>query len=180
MKKKLLLHSCCGPCSTSVIETLREEFDLSVFFYNPNIFPVEEYGKRLIAEKLFCDKQGIKLVEGIYDHEKWIELMKGFEDEPEGGKRCEICIKLRLLETAKKAKQQNYDLFAATITVSPHKSYELVSKLGNEIAKKIEIEFLDKDFKKKDGFKRSIELSKKYNLYRQDYCGCEFSLKDRK
>ncbi len=177
MKKRLLLHCCCGPCSTSVIERLRDEYDVAVFFYNPNISPSKEYGDRLKTEKYFCEKIGIKLIEGKYEHEKWLKDVDGLEKEPEGGKRCEICFGMRILETAKKAKELNYKVFAVTLSVSPHKNYKLVSKLGNEIFKELGVEFLDIDFKKKDGFKRSTDLSKEHGLYRQNYCGCEFSVK---
>lgn len=151
------------------------EFSVSVFFYNPNIFPKEECGKRLNAEKIFCNRMKIDLIEGPYDHERWLKEVSGFDQEPEGGKRCELCIKTRLERTALKAKELEFDMFAATLTVSPHKSYDLVRDLGSRIAESTAVAFLDRDFKKKDGFKRSLELSKEYGLYRQSYCGCEFS-----
>jgi predicted adenine nucleotide alpha hydrolase (AANH) superfamily ATPase len=179
MKQKLLLHSCCGPCSTSVIEKLKEEFDLAVFFYNPNIYPKEEYKNRLEAEVKFCNAIGIRLIEGEYDHERWLSEVKGLENEKEGGARCEVCFKMRLEATAAKAKDLEFDYFAATLSVSPHKDYKLISKLGSELAMAHNIKFLDRDFKKENGYKRSIDLSKEHDLYRQNYCGCEFSIDNK-
>ncbi|MBQ9931690.1 MAG: epoxyqueuosine reductase QueH [Firmicutes bacterium] len=179
-KKKLLLHSCCGPCSTSVLESLREEYETTVFFYNPNITDGEEYEKRLAAQKQVCREEesvaGVcPLVLGNYDPERYIEACAGLEDEPEGGSRCTVCFRLRLEETARKAKELGFEVFGTTLSVSPHKNYKLLSVLGQEIARAYGLEFLDRDFKKKNGYGRSVELSKAYGLYRQNYCGCDFA-----
>ena len=180
---KLLLHSCCGPCSTAVIESLAGAFSLTVFFYNPNITDREEYLKRRESQLHFIDEYNknvsvdkqIAFLEGEYLPAEFYEAAKGLEPEPEGGKRCTECFRLRLEKTAQAAKMGGYDFFTTTLTVSPHKNYPLISSIGKELALTYGISFLDRDFKKKDGFKRSIELSKKYGLYRQNYCGCEFS-----
>ena len=182
-KPELLLHSCCGPCSTSVIERLMPDYRLTVFYFNPCITDREEYERRKENQKAFIDAFNretpctgkVKFIEGDYNPEKYLEIVKGLEGEPEGGARCSLCFRQRLEETAKKAKQLEVDLFTTTLTVSPHKDYELISKIGKEIAEEYQIDFLDMDFKKKAGFQRSIQLAKKYGLYRQDYCGCEFS-----
>lgn len=182
-KPELLLHSCCGPCSTSVIERLMPDYKITVFYFNPCITDPEEYEKRKANQKAFidafnretpCDGK-VKFIEGDYNPEKYLELVKGLENEPEGGARCEVCFRQRLEETAKRAKALEMDLFTTTLTVSPHKNYETISKIAKELAETYGVDFLDIDFKKKAGFQRSIQLAKKYELYRQDYCGCKFS-----
>lgn len=183
MRPAVLLHSCCGPCSTSVIERLAPDYDVTVFFYNPCITEAEEYEKRKENQIKFIDaynqklagSQKIHFIEGDYLPEEYFARTKGYEDEPEGGARCTICFTQRLYETAKTAKKRGYGIFATTLTVSPHKNYPLISEIGNRLAKEENIEFLDLDFKKKAGFQRSIQLSKEYGLYRQNYCGCEYS-----
>ena len=175
--KRVLLHSCCGPCSTSVLESLRRDYDTTVFFYNPNVYPCEEYRRRLDAERSFCMNIGVEIIEGETNHVGWLDAVKGNEDVPEGGARCEICFEYRLRETASLAAQKGFDYFATTLTVSPHKNYGLISKLGNKLAEEFGVAFLDRDFKKHDGFRKSIEISKEHSLYRQRYCGCEFSLR---
>lgn len=182
-KKKLLLHSCCGPCSTSCIERLVNEYYITVFFYNPNITDLKEYEKRKETQIKFInsynlkleDEKKIKYIEGEYNPSDYFDFVKGLENEKEGGKRCTECFKLRLHRTAEVAKDLNFDYFATTLTVSPHKNSPLISLIGNVISNELKIAYLDMDFKKKDGYKRSIELSKEYDLYRQNYCGCEFS-----
>lgn len=182
-KPELLLHSCCGPCSTAVIERLMPDYKITVFYFNPCITDREEYEKRKANQKDFIDKFNretpcvgkVKFIEGDYEPEKYLELVNGFETEPEGGARCKLCFRQRLEETAKKAKSLEFDLFTTTLSVSPHKDYLLISEIGKELEKEYGVEFLDADFKKKAGFQRSIQLSKKHGLYRQDYCGCEFS-----
>lgn len=188
-KPSLLLHSCCGPCSTAVIERLAEEFNITVFFYNPCITDEEEYKKRRASQIKFIeaynnerldpeqitDRGVIHFMEGPYNPGTFFDLCKGFEQEPEGGSRCTICFRQRLEKTAEMAGLAGCDLFGTTLTVSPHKNYKLISEIGNEIAIRYGLSFLDRDFKKKNGFKRSIELSKQYGLYRQNYCGCVFS-----
>jgi predicted adenine nucleotide alpha hydrolase (AANH) superfamily ATPase len=182
-KPSLLLNSCCGPCSTAVIERLAPDYDITVFFYNPNITDEEEYRKRLENQLKFIRKfnddpaipYSVKFREGEYEPEKFYEVCEKYAAEPEGGRRCQECFILRLEKTALTASMLNFDMFGTTLTVSPHKSYSAVSSIGRRMAEKYGVGFLDQDFKKKDGFKRSIVLSKKYGLYRQDYCGCEYS-----
>ncbi len=176
----LLVHSCCAPCSSYVLEYLSDYFDITVLYYNPNIYPEEEYyhrkeeQKRLIKE---MDKN-IKFLDCDFENELFYEKVKGLEKEKEGGKRCEVCFHLRLSKTASLAKENNFDYFVTTLSISPLKDAELLNKIGNELSKEYGVKYLPSDFKKKEGYKRSIELSKKYNLYRQDYCGCVFSMGD--
>lgn len=182
-KSALLLHSCCGPCSTSVIERLAPNYDITVFFYNPCITDVVEYEKRKASQIKFIEEFNLKsgdmrqihFIEGIYNPEEFYRLTNGYEEEPEGGKRCTICFQQRLEQTASKAKNAGYGIFTTTLSVSPHKNYLLVSQIGKDLAEKYELEFLDLDFKKQAGFQRSIQLSKEHNLYRQNYCGCQYS-----
>lgn len=183
MKPPLLLHSCCGPCSTSVIERLAPDYDITVFFYNPCITDGEEYEKRKMNQIAFIEKynqnlggtQKIHFMEGIYEPDVYYTRVSGFSNEPEGGARCTICFDMRLEKTAQTAAAKGYGIFATTLTVSPHKNYPLISEIGKKFAVQYGIEFLDIDFKKKAGFHRSIQLSKEYGLYRQNYCGCEYS-----
>lgn len=174
-KKTILLHSCCGPCSSSVIERLMPYFDITVLYYNPNIEPKEEYEKRKAEQIRLLKELGVKYMDCDYDNETYHEVVKGMEKEKEGGARCTLCFMLRLSKTAKLAKENDFDYFGTTLTVSPHKNSELINKIGFKEGEKLGIEFLPADFKKEDGYKRSIELSKKYDLYRQDYCGCLYS-----
>lgn len=182
-KPALLLHSCCGPCSTTVVERLVDEFDITVFFYNPCITDEEEYQRRKISQIKFIEefnrenagKVVIRFKEGDYRPSEFFKLTKGLENEPEGGERCKVCFRHRLEKTSEMSVITGNEYFGTTLTVSPHKNYKLISQIGNEIAMKYGNTFLDRDFKKKDGFKRSVELSKKYGLYRQNYCGCEYS-----
>ncbi|MCX7658288.1 MAG: epoxyqueuosine reductase QueH [Oscillospiraceae bacterium] len=175
----LLLHSCCAPCSSYVLLYLSDYFKITVFYFNPNIAPQEEYQKRLLEQKKFIKKIATKnpvdFIEGDYDHSGFLEIAKGLESEPECGKRCHVCYGLRLNETARLAKKRGFDFFTTTLSVSPHKNAAKINEIGLNAAKLFGAKFLCADFKKKNGYKRSIELSKEYNLYRQDYCGCEFS-----
>lgn len=177
-KPKLLLHACCGICSSSVLERLNDYFDITVLYYNPNIYPNEEYQKRLKTQKEIMGKinKNIKLLEIGYLSEEFDEIAKGLEKEKEGGKRCPKCYYLRLEKTASIAKQQGFDYFCTTLSVSPHKDSQKLNKIGKILEEKYQVKYLYSDFKKKDGFKRSNELAKKYNLYRQDYCGCKYSM----
>ena len=185
-RPNLLLHSCCGPCSTAVIERLIPDYDITVFFFNPCITDEEEYNLRKENQIKFIEsynlktemQEKIRFVEGRYNPEEYFEKASKFADEPEGGKRCTVCFRQRIEETAKRASKEGYDLFATTLTVSPHKNYPLISKIGQEFAEKYSVEFLDMDFKKKAGFQRSVQLSKEYGLYRQNYCGCIYSKRD--
>lgn len=178
-RKKLLLHSCCAPCSSSVITFLTNYFNITILYYNPNISPIEEYNKRK-AEQIrlinTIDKIGtIDIIDCDYDNNLYEEKIKGYEECEERGARCTICFNLRLEKTAKIAKTNNYDYFCSTLTVSPYKNAPLINQIGEELSKKYNIKWLYSDFKKADGYKKSIELSKKYDLYRQDYCGCIYS-----
>ena len=179
MKEKLLLHSCCAVCSSHVIYTLAQDYDLSVFYYNPNIWPKEEYEHRkeeqirLLNEASFC--KNVKYYDLDYDHSEYLECIKGLEKEKEGGLRCTECFRLRLEKTAVYGKENNFDLFCTTLTVSPHKNSEIINLIGEELASKHKIGWLYSNFKKHDGFLHSTQLAKEYNLYRQDFCGCEFA-----
>ncbi len=181
---KLLLHSCCAPCSSYVISYLSNYMDITVFYYNPNITEREEYMKRakeqqrLISEMPTLHK--VSFMEGDYDDTCFFEVVKGYEDCREGGERCKICYRLRLDETARVAKLGGFDYFSTTLTISPLKNATAINEIGYELAEKYEIKWLPSDFKKNEGYKRSIELSKEYSLYRQNYCGCVFSLRDSK
>ncbi|MCI7146606.1 MAG: epoxyqueuosine reductase QueH [Firmicutes bacterium] len=182
-KNRLLLHSCCGPCSTACIERLLPDYNVTIFFYNPNITDREEYEKRKEAQLKFInlyneklsDKDKIQFIEGEYLPEEFYDVASEYASEPEGGVRCTECFKLRLERTAQAALRTGNTVFGTTLTVSPHKNYNLISAIGWELSVKYNLEFLDMDFKKKAGFQRSIQMSKEYGLYRQNYCGCEFS-----
>ncbi|MGN0680756.1 MAG: epoxyqueuosine reductase QueH [Candidatus Fimisoma sp.] len=182
-KNRLLLHSCCGPCSTACIERLLPDYNVTVFFYNPNITDREEYEKRKEAQLKFInlyneklsDEDKIQFIEGEYLPEEFYDVASEYASEPEGGVRCTECFKLRLERTAQAALRTGNTVFGTTLTVSPHKNYNLISAIGWEFSVKYNLEFLDMDFKKKAGFQRSIQMSKEYGLYRQNYCGCEFS-----
>lgn len=176
---KLLLHSCCGPCSSYVLEYLSKYFEISLLFFNPNISPKTEYFKRLetqrqlISSMKFSNK--VSMIESKYNHNDFLSAVSGYENEPEGGSRCELCFKIRLREAARIAKEMNFDCFTTTLSVSPHKNAALLNDIGKKLSEEFDIKFLTADFKKREGYKRSIILSKEYGLYRQEYCGCEFS-----
>ena len=180
LKPTLLLQCCCAPCSSAVIERLKEHFHLKLYFYNPNIYPKKEYEKRLAQfdKLLACPafKEDIGFVPALYEPEKFEAAAKGLEGEKEGGKRCEACFGLRLFETAKKAKEIGADYFCTTLTVSPHKNSKLLNEIGIAAQKEYGVKFLFSDFKKKEGYKRSTELSNELDLYRQNYCGCKYSI----
>lgn len=175
--EKLLLHSCCAPCSTHVIEVLKSQYDVTVFYYNPNVFPKEEFEKRLAEQKRYAEIVGVSLLTETYDEGEYLQRVKGLEGEKEGGKRCDVCFELRLKKTAEVAKKNGFDIFATTLSVSPHKNSLIINMIGNKVAEEYDIPFLAESFKKKDGYLDSIRLSKKYNLYRQNYCGCRFSIR---
>ncbi len=176
--KKLLLHSCCGPCSTTAITRLSQSYDIIVYYYNPNIYPQEEFIKRQQAQKQFLQKYNphITLIEGEWENDLYEQNIKGLENCKEGGDRCARCFYLRLKKTAEKALELGCDMFATTLTVSPHKNAPLINSIGESIAKELDIEYLPSDFKKQDGYLQSIKLSKEYELYRQNYCGCKYSI----
>ena len=175
----VLLHSCCGPCSTSVIDTLKSKCRLTVFFYNPNVMPRAEYDLRLDAQRKVLTSQGIAkevaLIEGEYDVENFLAAARGLECEKEGGARCAKCFYLRLKRTAERAKDGGFDYFTTTLTVSPHKNAQLINEIGQKVAKEVGVPFLPCDFKKNNGYLNSIRLSKELDLYRQNYCGCAYS-----
>ena len=177
--KKVLLHSCCAPCSSYVITFLSNYFDITILYYNPNISPKEEYEKRKQEQirliKTLKTKNKLEILDCDYDNDIYNKSISGYESCPEGGNRCHICFNLRLDKTAKLAKQNNYDYFCSTLTVSPHKNSKIINEIGKTISNKYNIKWLYSDFKKNEGFKQSIILSKEYNLYRQDYCGCVYS-----
>ncbi len=181
---RLLLHSCCAPCSSAVLERLSPDFSITVFYYNPNITDEAEYRHRVAEERRligeFPSVRPIDLVEGSYDPERFFEIAQGLEDVPEGGERCRKCFALRLEETAKRAARDGYDFFTTTLSISPMKDAAALNEIGERIAASYDgLTFLPSDFKKRDGYKRSLELSREYDLYRQDYCGCEYSRNER-
>lgn len=177
----LLLHSCCAPCSSYVLEYLSKYFSITVFYYNPNIYPQEEYFKRVEEIKNFIGKLNVEnpinYMEGAYNTESFYEIAKGYENDPEGGPRCFKCYELRLRESAIAAKENNFDYFTTTLSISPYKNAEKLNEIGERLSQEFNIKYLYSDFKKKNGYKRSIELSQQYNLYRQNYCGCVYSKK---
>lgn len=206
----LLLHSCCAPCSSYVLEYLSRYFEITVFYYNPNIYPSEEYWKRVEEQKNFICRftenvrkrqdnadwhfgekdlnigqetanvfHPIRFVEGSFEQDRFYELVKGFEDVPEGGARCFLCYEMRLRKTAEYAKRLDMDYFTTTLSISPLKNAEKLNEIGENLAEEYGLTYLCSDFKKKDGYKRSVELSKEYGMYRQDYCGCVFSKRER-
>ena len=180
---ELLLHACCAPCSSAVLERLANFFKITIFYYNPNITNKDEYDKRVLEVKKFISefktKYPISFIEGRYDPDSFFAISKGLENEPERGKRCYKCYKLRLEESARVASSLGYRNFCTTLTLSPYKNSNWLNEIGSELDKKYESNYLYSDFKKKNGYKRSIELSHEYNLYRQDYCGCIFSLREK-
>ena len=182
-KPNLLLHCCCGPCSTAVIEQLAEEYSISLYYYNPNITDREEYEKRKASLLKYLqaynknreEKEQIPFMEGPYERDVFYNCIKGLEGEAEGGSRCQKCFELRLATTAKLAKDLGQQCFTTSLSISPHKSYPLISRTGIDQSIIFKIEYLDRNFKKKAGFQRSLQLSREHGLYRQNYCGCEFS-----
>lgn len=180
---RLLLHSCCAPCSSYVLEYLSEYFSVTVFYYNPNIFPAEEYEKRVKEQEALIlrlpAKHRISFLEGPYEQERFYEMAKGLELEPEGGERCFRCYHLRLLEAAQMARAGAFDYFTTTLSISPLKDAEKLNEIGEKLAREYGVAYLNSDFKKRNGYKRSIELSREYGLYRQDYCGCVYSIRER-
>ena len=176
-KKSLLLHSCCGPCSASVVEKIQPYFEITVFYYNPNIHPQVEYLKRRDEQQQYLAKIGVPFIEGDYETASFYQAVKGLELEREGGQRCLKCFELRLRKTAEMGDQKGFQFFATTLTVSPHKNATIINGLGLSIDKEYSIEYLVSDFKKKEGYKRSLEISSKEGFYRQNYCGCTYSQK---
>lgn len=178
----LLLHSCCAPCSSYVLEYLSNYFKITILYYNPNISPIEEFNKRVEEQKrlisLLDTKYPVSFIEGNYDNDIYETAIRGLENEPERGKRCYVCYELRLRECAKLAKEKGYDYFSTTLSISPYKNSNWLNEIGSKLEKEYQVNYLYADFKKKNGYKRSIELSNIYHLYRQNYCGCIYSKKE--
>lgn len=170
-KPKLLLHCCCAPCSSAAIERIKQYFDITYLYYNPNIYPEQEFNKR----KQEFLKLGVNVVDLGYNHNEFLSVSKGLEKEPEGGARCKVCIALRLNKTFEYAKANNFDYVTTTLSISPHKDAEFINFVGEEMEQKFGVKYLYADFKKQNGYLRSIEICKQNNIYRQDYCGCEFT-----
>ncbi len=177
-RPSLLLHSCCGPCSSYVLEYLTKYFDISLLFYGPNIQPREEYELRLAHQRKVLEHIPVKIVECEYDGEAFDAVAAGYESEPEGGARCTRCFALRIEETAKRAAEGGYEYYCTTLSVSPHKDARRINALGEHFGEKYGVKWLPSDFKKRGGYQRSIVLSREFGLYRQDYCGCLMSRTD--
>ena len=180
-KPKLLLHSCCAPCSSYVLEYLSNYFDITVFYYNPNIYPESEFVYRSQEQQKLVEMMNLSEKVNViccdYESDKFYDAVNGLESEPEGGARCGVCFELRLEQTAKYAKEHNFDYFTTTLSISPHKNASVLNSIGEKISQKYNVNYLYSDFKKKNGYKRSCEISSELGLYRQDYCGCIFSKK---
>ena len=177
--KKILLHACCAICSGYPISLLQDMgYSVVVYFYNPNIFPSEEYEKRLEAQKTLCDHFGCELIVGEYESDVYYDYVKGLEDEPEKGLRCDKCFELRLRKSAELAKSSGIDEFTTSMVISPHKDYEKLANIGNNIAQDLGLKYFSQNFRKQDGFLKTNQISKSLNLYRQNYCGCKFSRKN--
>ena len=179
-RKSLLLHSCCAPCSSYVLEYLEKYFDITVMYYNPNIQPFEEFERRLSEQQRLCKEAhpNISVIAPEYDAQEYFSVVKGLEDLGENSERCFACYRFRMKLAAEYAKANNYDFFTTTLSISPYKNADKLNEIGYEIEKEINMPYLPADFKKREGYKRSIQLSKDYNLYRQEYCGCIFSKRE--
>jgi predicted adenine nucleotide alpha hydrolase (AANH) superfamily ATPase len=177
-KPKILVHVCCAPDGAYVIGLLRPEYDITGFFYNPNIHPAGEYDRRVEDMRRVAVNLAFPLIEGEYDDTRWLSLTRKFKDEPEKGRRCDICYALRLERTAQVASEREFDFFTTVMTLSPWKKAPVLNRVGRMLGRRHHIAFLEADFKKKDGFRKSVALSRELKLYRQDYCGCIYSLKD--
>lgn len=178
VQNKILIHACCAICSGHPISLLKQMgYEVVVYFYNPNIYPSIEYQKRLEAQRILCKSLDVELIEGEYETDKFYEASKGLENELEKGKRCDVCFELRLQKTAQRAKTLKINQFTTSIVISPHKNFEKLTQIGEKIAKDYRLEYVAIDFKKQDGFLKTNKISKELNLYRQNYCGCEFSIR---
>jgi len=178
VKPSLLLHICCATCSAYVLKELEDDYNVTAYYYNPNIYPESEYKIRFKEAKFFCKRNNIKFIEEKPDQKRWFDLTKGHEDDPERGDRCTICYGMRLQKTAQYAKKNSYGYFGTDLSISPHKDAKRLNSIGNNLAEFMGIKHLEANFKKKDGFKKAMEISKCENFYRQDYCGCKYSLRD--
>ncbi len=175
-RPKMLLHACCAPCSSSVVEQLQQQFELTIFYYNPNIHPQKEYQIRCDEIIRWCEKYRIPLLVSDYEPEVWDRAVRGYEDEPERGERCTLCYQLRMAATAERAQQEGFAVFTTVLSISPHKDADRINRLGAELEAVTGVTFYAANFKKKGGFQRSLELSRQEGFYRQNYCGCRYSL----
>jgi len=180
MRSKVVLHVCCGPCATESIKRLKKDYTIVLFYPNSNIFPKDEWEGRLKNAKKVAKLHSLSLIEGPYDRREWLDFIKGWEDEPEGGRRCRKCFEFNLQKTAEECQRFHIKNFTTTLTISPYKDSKKVFAVAKKIARQYNINFLEKNFKEEEGFKNSVELSKSLNLYRQNYCGCEFSMRREK
>ncbi len=178
IKPKLLLHICCAPCSGLISRELKENFEVTVYFDNSNIYPLTEFKKRMEESKKFFENEGVEFILTDWENEKWLKVVKGMENEPEKGKRCKFCYYLRLKNTAEFAKRNDFKYFSTSLIISPHKDKKTIFNLGRALALKHDLKFLDQDFSENDGYLRSVKFSKENNFYRQKYCGCLFSNKN--
>jgi predicted adenine nucleotide alpha hydrolase (AANH) superfamily ATPase len=179
-KQKMLVHLCCAPDALYVLSLLKEDYEVCGYFYNPNIHPRQEYDLRLDETRKVARVLDIRLYEELYDDERWLRITQKFKEEPEKGRRCDVCYAMRLEKTAQKASELGFDIFTTVMSLSPWKKAESLNRMGRMFASRYGIRFLEADFKKKDGFRKSIELSKDHGLYRQNYCGCVYSKKNHK
>lgn len=179
-KQRMLVHICCAPDALYVIELLHKDYDVSGFFYNPNIHPRSEFYKRLEETRKVAQILKFKLIEGIYDDNRWFKITEKFKDEPEKGKRCDVCYAIRLESTAQRAAESGFDIFTTVMSLSPWKKASVMNRMGRMFANKYKIDFLEANFKKQNGFRKSVELSKNHRLYRQNYCGCLYSIRKKK
>lgn len=177
MKQKILVHICCAPDALFVMGLLKGDYDACGYFYNPNIHPREEYELRLEETRKVAEVLNFELIEDAYDDEQWFKITEKYKEEPEKGKRCDICYAMRLKKTAQKASTLGFDSFTTVMSLSPWKKADVLNQMGKMFAHKYKIDFLEANFKKKDGFRKSVELSKQHELYRQDYCGCKYSIR---
>lgn len=175
-KPSLLLHVCCAPCATHAVEILRDDFEVTGYFYGPNIHPAEEYERRLESLDRLSRATGLTYTSGPYEMDTWIAKTEGFESEPEGGRRCTLCFEIRLDRTAREARDRGFPMFATTLSVSPHKDAHRINSIGDHLAHAYRVGYHQADFKKQNGFRRSVELSSRHGLYRQRRCGCRYSL----
>ena len=178
-KKKILVHVCCAPDALYVFGLLQADYEVTGYFYNPNIHPAEEYNLRLEEARKVAHALNVELIEADYDEERWFEITQKFKDEPEKGRRCDVCYALRLEKTARKASESGFEMFTTVMSLSPLKKADVLNRIGKMFARRYGIDFLESNFKKKDGFKKSVELSHSHGLYRQNYCGCLYSQRNK-
>ncbi|MGD8534996.1 MAG: epoxyqueuosine reductase QueH [Candidatus Aminicenantes bacterium] len=174
-RPRILVHVCCAPDALYVLGYLRENYEVSGYFYNPNIHPAEEYNMRLEETRKVARILNVDLIEEVYDDERWFKITQKFKDEPEKGRRCDVCYAMRLKKTARKASELGFDMFTTVMSLSPLKKADVLNRIGKMFSHRFRIDFLEADFKKKDGFKKSVELSKNHGIFRQNYCGCLYS-----